>query len=179
MLSALLAATVLYAAPAWKWVDANGTVHYSDRPMPGAELVELEFQVPPGSQPPANPTSQAAPVQTQGPTATDAASPAYTRLELVSPSAQETFWNLGGTLTVEVAVEPRLMAGHAVDLVYDGIRQNMNAVGTSLTLTEVFRGVHTVQAVIVDNRGGEILRSLPVEFMVQQTSLLNSNNRAN
>lgn len=38
MLAVGLAAGV--RADIWKWVDAQGTVHYSDRPVPGAVLVK-------------------------------------------------------------------------------------------------------------------------------------------
>jgi hypothetical protein len=36
-----------------------------------------------------------------------------------------------------------------------------------------------MQAVVVDTNGTEVLRSLAVTFMVQQTSLLNPNNPNN
>ena len=32
---------VVFAADTWRWVDENGIVHYSDRPAPGAERVQL------------------------------------------------------------------------------------------------------------------------------------------
>ncbi len=38
VLTVSLAAAV--RADIWKWVDAQGTVHYSDRPVPGAVLVK-------------------------------------------------------------------------------------------------------------------------------------------
>lgn len=38
-------------------------------------------------------------------------------------------------------------------------------------LQEVVRGIHTLQAAILDDAGEEVLRSLAVTFMVQQTSV--------
>jgi hypothetical protein len=154
---------------AWRWVDDNGVVHYSDRPAPGA--VEVELRAIQGF-------SRAAPA---GPAATQPAvepEPAqtYQAFDIVSPAQQETFWNIGGTLGVTLAISPGLQPGHTVDLLFDGQRRGLNASSPRLTLTEVYRGVHTLQAVILDPAGMEIVRSLPVEFMVQQTSILNPNN---
>jgi len=39
----------------------------------------------------------------------------------------------------------------------------------------ITRGIHTMQAVIVDQGGTEVLRSLATTFMVQQTSIQNPN----
>ena len=41
ILLSALSGTAASAAPAWTWVDAEGTRHYSDRPVPGAEQVDL------------------------------------------------------------------------------------------------------------------------------------------
>ncbi|HEY5568069.1 MAG TPA: DUF4124 domain-containing protein, partial [Gammaproteobacteria bacterium] len=37
----MLYAAALAAAPAWTWVDENGQRHFSDRPVEGAEQIEL------------------------------------------------------------------------------------------------------------------------------------------
>jgi hypothetical protein len=37
----------------------------------------------------------------------------------------------------------------------------------------VFRGVHTLVAVVIDSSGREIVRSSPTTFIVQQTSIAN------
>ena len=46
MRTALILLGVLLAAAAsattYKWVDSKGVTHYSDRPQPGAEIVELQ-----------------------------------------------------------------------------------------------------------------------------------------
>jgi len=170
VLLSALATTVASAAPAWRWVDTNGTVHYSDRPVPGATQVEL-----PTTARPATAARSTQPGVTQAPQPQETA-PAYTRFDIVSPSQQETLWNTGGTVTVQVEVQPGLQQGHRLDLMYDGERQNLLATGSSFTLNEVFRGIHTIQAVIVDGSNNVLLRSLPVQFMVQQTSLQNPNN---
>ncbi len=170
-----LAAFKASAAPAWRWVDADGVVHYSDRPVEGAVLVDL----PEGGGIAPSPTTAIARPAAPAPPAEPVER--YTRFDIVSPTQQETFWNIGGNLPVQIALQPSLQQGHRLDVILDGNRQMLDMSGTSATLSEVWRGVHTIQAVIVDTAGNEVLRSLPIQFMVQQTSILNPNNpnRAN
>jgi hypothetical protein len=87
-------------------------------------------------------------------------------------------WNIEGVLTVDVVVAPRVQDGHRLGLIFDGAALNQPpSSGTSFTVNEVWRGQHTVQAVIFDASNEQVLRSAPVQFMVQQPSLLNPNRR--
>jgi hypothetical protein len=163
-------------APAWTWVDAQGTVHFSDTPAPGAKQIELAGAQ--GFGPAARAQAAEAATATatsNGVTATPQADGNYRTFNITSPAEQETLWNIGGSLTVQVTLEPRLQSGHRLDAYLDGERRNLNATSTSLSVPDVFRGTHTVQVAIVDQRGSEILRSSPVTFMVQQTSIQNPN----
>jgi hypothetical protein len=166
--------TTASGAPAWTWVDANGQVHYSDRPVPGAKQIEL-----PGAQ------SFGAPRQAPQPTTPGPAASAPTRqdrgqpyraITIISPTQQQTLWNIGATLNVQVSLDPSLQAGHRLDVYLDGQRKNLDSTSTQLSVPDVPRGVHTMQAVVVDTTGMEVVRSVATTFMVQQTSLLNPNN---
>lgn len=153
------------AAPAWTWVDANGTVHFSDRPVPGARQVELAGAQAFGSTAPVlRGTANGQPAS---------ATALYQSVEIVSPSEQETLWNIGATLPVQVRFQPALQPGHRYDLVFDGQRRNLNAVAPSVTLPDVFRGAHTLQVVVLDAAGAEVTRSPARTFFVQQTSVRN------
>jgi hypothetical protein len=156
-------------APAWTWVDANGQVHFSDRPVPGARQVELA-------------AAQGFGVAMSGPRASrtdaqdQAAPPLYQSIEIVSPSDQQTLFNIGGTLDVAVQFRPALQPGHRFDIAYDGRRQNFNTASPRVTLSDVFRGAHTLQVVVIDSAGVEVMRSGVRNFFVQQTSIQNPNN---
>jgi hypothetical protein len=173
-----LVAMQVSAGPAWRWVDADGTVHYSDRPVPGAVEVYLpDANAPAPAAQSSTTTAASAPVTTTVPLGANAQ---YTQLAIASPVAEQTLWNTGGTLNIDVAVGPRVQQGHRLGLIYDGELLNLPpSSGTSFTLDDVFRGIHTVQAVILDANNTQVLRSAPVQFMVQQTSLLNPNNPNN
>ena len=101
---------------------------------------------------------------------------AYTAFNVLSPSQQETLWNIGGNLNVRLQLAPGLRPGHHLGVFLDGALLDLNVTGLQFVVPNVFRGVHTLQAVVLDGDGEEVLRSLAVTFMVQQTSILNPNN---
>jgi hypothetical protein len=165
----MLIANVAAAVPAWTWIDENGRQHFSDRPVPGARQIDL-----PGAQgfsPPAQSTQTPA---AQGPAA--AIPPPVSRYQsfsILSPAPAETLWNIGGSLDVQVELVPALQAGHTFDVFLDGERVPIGSTTTGWTVPDVFRGQHTLQAVIMDAGGREILRTQSVTIMVQQTSIQN------
>jgi hypothetical protein len=167
ILLSALAGTTAIAAPAWTWVDANGTVHYSDRPVPGATQVDLAGATPIGTQTPASRSTRAAGQAAAAPGAL------YQTVEIVSPADQETLWNIGAVLPVQVRFQPALSPGHRYDLVLDGQRRNVNTTSLRVTLPDVFRGTHTLQIVVIDANGAEVSRSAARTFFVQQTSVRN------
>lgn len=171
-LTSILTVAAAVAAPAWTWVDENGRRHFSDRPVPGAQRIELQ-----ASQTFSGTTTR--PATGSGAQAPGAEQPAttYSAFEIVSPQHEETLWNIGGSLSVQLAISPALQAGHRIDMYLDGQLLELGARGTQLTIPEVYRGLHTLQAVVTNGRGQEIIRSLETTVMVQQTSLQNPNNR--
>ena len=170
-----LTTSLAHAAPAWRWVDANGQVHYSDTPVPGATQIELSGAQTFGSSTRQQPAPANKP-QSQASAQKPANSGRYRTFNIVSPQQQETLWNVGTVVNVQIELDPPLQPNHSIDLLVDGQRRNLNSASTSLTLEDVYRGVHTIQAVIVDQSGAEVIRSLPTTFMVQQSSIQNPNN---
>jgi hypothetical protein len=170
MLLSALSGTAASAAPAWTWVDEEGTRHYSDRPVPGAEQVELIGAQSFGATRAPRATRDSG----QGTTAGVPGAP-YQSIEVVSPAEQETLWNIGTNLPVQVRFQPALQPGHRYDLLYDGQRRNLNTATARVTLPDVYRGEHTLQVVVIDSAGTEVMRSPARVFFVQQTSTLNPN----
>lgn len=169
-LLALLVAAGAFAE-AYTWTDENGVVHYSDRPHPGARVIDLGDSDAPRSRPapwPGSSTENPAPSANGEPE--PASSPGYESLDIASPSAEETLWNIGATLSVTLALTPALKPGHQVRVYFDGTPQIV--AGTSFQLQEVFRGVHNLQAEVIDQTGTLMIRSLPSRFYVQQNTVL-------
>ena len=166
-LTALVSAAAL-AAPAWTWVDAQGRRHYSDRPVEGATQIELgEPQTFGGSAA----RTSARPAAAAREEADAPAAVTYSVLDIVSPTQEETLHNIEGNLGVNVATNPALQSGHRIDAILDGERREVGARSLNFTLSEVYRGEHTLQVVIVDAAGTEVKRSAAVTFFVRQTSV--------
>ena len=157
-------------AEAYTWTDEDGVVHYSDRPHPGATLIELGQSSAPRPRPTTRPAATAQPPgsdeeqDTPQPTG-------YESLEIASPAAEETLWNIEATLNVTLALTPALKPGHQVRVYFDGTPQMVG--GTSFRLDEVYRGVHNLQAEVIDGTGKLIIRSRPSRFYVQQNTVKN------
>jgi len=171
-----LTTSLVHAAPAWRWVDANGQVHYSDTPVPGATQIELSGAQTFGSSTRQQPAAANKPASQSPLQRSTGSAERYRSFNIVSPTQQETLWNVGTVVNVQIELDPPLQPSHLLDLFVDGQRRNLNTTSTDLTLEDVYRGTHTIQAVVVDQSGAEVLRSLATTFMVQQSSIQNPNN---
>jgi hypothetical protein len=156
-----------YAAAdeAYMWTDEDGVVHYSDRPQPGAERIQLD-----------DPNTGRSPAPRRRDTGDaadgepDEGAPfSYESFEVVSPGAEETLWNIEGVLNVSLALSPGLQPGHQVRVYFDGTPRMVS--GTSFQLQEVWRGVHNLQAEVVDETGKMLIRTQANRFYVQQTTV--------
>jgi len=171
MLLLLLFAAGAAGSEMWRWVDADGVVHYSDRPHPGAERVDMG-RAQTFTAPVITPSRREA-LEQEGEPASQ-----YSRLSVVSPAEGETLWNIEGELNVQLAVEPRLASGHQLRIFLDGSQVEGVPQGpTQFTIGEVFRGERQLRASIVDARGRELVSSATVTFYVQQTSVQNPTQR--
>lgn len=169
VLCALLVASVAFAQ-AYRWVDEDGVVHFSDRPVPGAERIEL-----PQSEQRRTPRSNArTPTQR-----ISAAQPAaveepfsYNSIAVAAPVSEETLWNIAGNLNVSIDLQPALQPGHQLRVYFDG-EPRTTVTSTSFQLDEVWRGMHNLQVEVLDQSGNMMIRSQPTRFYVQQTSVRN------
>ena len=169
LISMSLLCAVANGQSAYTWVDEDGQTHYSDRPYPGSTVIELETAqgfVPP----PSTTTGSDEAVEEVDP------ADAYTTFNIRQPTHQETLWNIGGIVDVTLELAPGLQPGHRVGIILDGALTDVLTTVSQFQLTEIFRGQHTLQGVVLDAGGGEVLRSLAITIMVQQTALLNPNN---
>ncbi len=172
VLLVLMAAPFAAAYEAYVWTDEEGVVHYSDRPVPGATRIELAE--PNTSRSPAPNRNAAATTGDDADAAGDdtdgAAAPVrYESFAISSPGAEETLWNIEGVLNVSLALNPPLQPGHQIRVYYDGEPQIRTS--TSFQLQDVWRGVHNLQAEVLDETGNMLIRSQTNRFYVQQTSV--------
>jgi len=170
VLLGLLAASAAGAEAAYTWTDEDGVVHYSDRPEPGATEINIVGDRPSSRRTPASPTPSATNSASTDDDEGQSSQPfSYESLEIVAPGAEETLWNIEGTLTVTLALVPALQPGHQVRVYFDGSPQTFST--TSFQIEEVWRGVHNLQAEVIDETGKLMIRSQPNRFYVQQNTI--------
>jgi hypothetical protein len=152
----------------WRWVDANGVVHFSDTPQQGATRVQL------AGSPATSAPKPAAPLDTS------AARPAaperlqYESLKLTQPGNGETFFNADAQVPVGLSLTPSLARGDELALYLDGARvEEFPPTALDFMLTGLPRGAHTLTAAVVDRDGNLLLRSEPRVFHIRQNSVAN------
>ena len=80
---------------------------------------------------------------------------------------------LGGVLSVSLNVQPALQPGHRVRVYFDGAARMVT--GSSFQIEEVYRGVHNLQAEVLDETGKLMGRSQTNRFYVQQNTIVRAN----
>jgi hypothetical protein len=164
-----LASTATLAATIYKWVDEKGVTHYSDQPHDKAQKVEVNSAQ----------TYTPTPVGATSPSASRAApTEAYSVCEIASPDNDEVFFNTQ-IVSASVRLDPALQSGHRVAIALDGKRVSDSYSGTEFTLQPVYRGTHSVMAVVEDASTGQaVCTTSAVTFHVRQPSDI-APNRAN
>lgn len=152
----------------WRWRDADGVTHYSDRPVPGATRVEMTGVTRPAT---AAPTPPAPAARTSARTA-PAETVTYRSLEIWQPDNGESFFGGDAEVNIRLRSDPDLAAGHSLRLYVDGRLQQGASNALEYTLADLERGAHSATAVISDARGNELIRSEPRVFHIRQPSVV-------
>jgi len=166
VLLGLLAASAALA-DAYTWTDEDGVVHYSDRPQPGARRINIDE--PNTSRSPAPRQSSTSTGATADDGTADTGQARYDEFSVASPGAEETLWNIEGVLNVSLSLTPALQPGHQVRVYFDGTPRMVS--GTSFRIDEVYRGVHNLQAEVLDETGKMMIRTRTNRFYVQQSTV--------
>jgi len=175
LLLVCLIVTPAFGEGAYRWVDENGVIHYSDVPYPGAERIDLgevqTFRAPAAPSPPPS----AAPESADDGAAMQ--TDQYEVFRISQPSAEQTLRDNSGTLDIALDVQPRIKRGHSLELFLDGQSvEGIPRVTTRFTIGGVVRGQHTLRAVLVDSTGEVVAETPTVRFNMMQTSILNPAN---
>jgi hypothetical protein len=163
----LLAAGAV-VADAYTWTDDEGVVHYSDRPIPGATRIYISE--PNSGRSPAPRRNAARAGDSDPETTTEPADTLrYSSFEVTAPGAEETLWNIEGVLNVSLSLTPALQPGHQIRVYFNGDTRMVS--GMSFQIDEVHRGVHNLQAEVLDPTGKMLIRTRTNRFYVQQSTV--------
>tara|TARA_R110002073_G_scaffold5880_1_gene35767 strand:+ start:994 stop:1545 length:552 start_codon:yes stop_codon:yes gene_type:complete len=171
LLTLLLAAASGLQAQAentvFKSKDANGNTVFSDQASDTAE----EIEVAPPQTFKAQPTDG---LFKSAPTPAEAKpGPAYTVLRIVNPTHDTAVRSNAGNLMVQFEVDPPIQANHSLQLMIDGSVVAKQKSTGSISVPNVDRGTHQIQAQIVEDESGKVLQSSnTVSTTVLRVSLL-------
>lgn len=157
----------------WKWTDANGVVHYSDVPGPGA--VRVDVAVNPGTSQPSAPASGSEEGSGRGEGYVQPSIVPYRSLSIDSPADQTSFFDADTVVSVQLSADPALQKGDSLYLFLDGRKVSDSGGITTYSLSSIPRGEHTLQAVIYDSDGAEKIRSSTVTIYMKQTTVIPPN----
>ncbi len=154
-------------ATVYKWVDAHGVIHYSDHPHPNATKLRIE-----GAQTYAPPPPMPADLNAAPPSASASSAPAYSSCRIAQPHDQQMLMNAYHATAI-VRTDPPLLPGNRIQLYFDGRR--MPGDGPAFTFP-VYRGQHSVSAVVLNRFGQIVCETSTVTFYVHQPSIQNPHN---
>jgi hypothetical protein len=151
------------AAQIYKYTDANGNTAFSNQPPDGvkAKVVELPPLNSVDTQKMATPVTPAPTPQPQAQTQTG-----YELLELTDLPADEALRANNGTFTVGVAIKPRLIQGHLLQLLVDGNLYGQPGNVPRLQVVNIERGEHSFAVVVLDK--GRIIQQSPTITLTVQ-----------
>lgn len=134
----------------YRWVDENGTLHFSDAP-PSVSL-ELDVEISTVPLPSQNAPEVFAPDAPDAPDtpATPETPPQASRISLLSPADEATVRHNEGTITLHLSTDLPLGKNQSVRAVMDGKKQPSSK-DVSLTLKNVDRGAHTIKVQLLEN----------------------------
>ena len=161
------------SAEVFRHIGPDGEVYFSDRPVAGAERVDLgpaQSIRMPTVTPRSAATQQPADVATD---AQEAPAPSYAQFTVVKPSYDQGVRANDGSVTVYLSLQPALMPGHTIVLTVDGEDGEKIHAGETLNfnLSDMSRGRHVVTARVVDEQGNEQVKTGPVGFYVLRVAL--------
>ena len=155
-----------FATEVYRVERPDGTIEFTDEPRLGAEKLRLReiqsYSAPPPPKVPVTGTPPGYKPQQESLT--------YNTLKIISPAYEETIFHDDRGLLVGVSVNPTLAKGHEIVIIIDG-GEAARGTDSNFTIKDVYRGSHTLKAIIEDSRGRILKSSDPVVFFMRQRSV--------
>jgi hypothetical protein len=146
-------------AEIYRWIDADGRVHFSDRPVRDAERFDVRFSAPAGSSP----------TTTLGPSSPDEAYRGpYAALDILAPGINETLTESESGVPVNLRIDPSLIGGHRLLLLLNGNALPVEGAHTQFKLTGLGAGSHRLQIQIRGADDRIVAQSAPQIFQLRQ-----------
>ncbi|MEI6859254.1 MAG: DUF4124 domain-containing protein [Shewanella sp.] len=155
LMALLLLFTLFAQATVYKWVDQDGKVHYSDKPIENSEVVEfnsntqnqIKFHTPKDYSSATN--------DIQEPLTE------YYNLSISSPVEEEIIRNNEGKITIIAMMSPDLKAKHVLVLLMDGVIVSPSQTSTIFSLKDIDRGEHSFVIKAIAQNGKQLASTSP------------------
>jgi hypothetical protein len=154
----LLAAAGTAAAGVFKYTGPDGRIQYTDRPVSGAEYVEL----------PGGATAPSPPPEPQQPQVPDVELGPYETFEVALPEDGSTIRNQAGEVQLSLILIPPLQPEHRLQILVDGQPVPGDKPGTQVTLQGLVFGTHSLRAQILDDLDVPIAYTPQVTFHMRK-----------
>ncbi len=142
-------------AEIYRWVDAEGRVHFSDQRAPGAEKLDVQSGFVKKTEPETLP----------GPVSPDEFYPGlYTRIDLLNPTGDQTLTDPAQGVPVSLHLEPALREGHQLRLLIDDQVMVLDRNQTQLRLKGLEAGRHRLQLQVWGEGDRVVSQSAPRIF---------------
>ncbi|MBT1445261.1 DUF4124 domain-containing protein [Shewanella sp. JM162201] len=159
----LLSLSLASHATVYKWVDKDGNVHFSDKPHPNAEVVELQESS-------ANQISMDKPLGTL-PVVKKAEAIEY-QINILAPDKDATIRSNEGKFSVMAEVLPERPANSLWVLRLDGKVWGDPLELPLFDLDNIDRGEHSIEVQLIARNGKVIASSEPRTVFLHRTSVL-------
>jgi hypothetical protein len=154
----------------YRWVDAQGVVHYSDTPQPGAERLQI--------QPAQTFEDQALATHPASADSASQTAPSYQVCVIAQPASQQSFY-APDAVAVSVQLSPVLRTGDRLSVTVDGkVLSPVDDSGIQFQVSDPYRGAHTLAAVVKGPDGQTLCVAPAVTFYVQRPSLISPESAA-
>ena len=137
----------------FKSKDASGNTVYSDQATSEAEEIVIEAPQTFKAQPPSQLFQEKQAVEEVD------TGPAYQSLKITSPEDDSAIRANAGNLTVTVTLEPDLQPNHSLQIMVDGEPRGSKKSPAPFALSNLDRGTHQLQVVIIEDESGEVIQS--------------------
>lgn len=154
-------------ARVFKKIQPDGTVVYSDEPSPGAEEIEVK-PLPSYNLPPVKPSSTPRTVKLSPP---EEEEKGYKSFAITSPTHDSTINHGSGIFSVTLSSKPSLKEKHKIQVMLDGKPVGPASRSSVFNLSNVDRGMHTLTAKIVDEKGKPLISSQPVTIHMRRPTV--------
>lgn len=173
-----LIALATTTAPAFavicKTIDADGVVTYSE--VPAAECPQ-KVTLPDYSRYAPRPIEPIDSGEAESQAPREAEFQGYRTAKIQQPEQDETVRSNEGLVPVTVMLEPPLQPGHRVVLYVDGQAIPGAYDSEAVQLSGIPRGVHQLQAAVIDTAGARLTSTPAMTFTLRQTGLLDGAGR--